>query len=114
MAEKRLKKNISFSEHERDIYEYLEKQGNASAYIKRLILNQMMIEQGLVVPRVVETSKPKETDADKQPKEPNMEVSQGTSTNIESNVTVVIQSQEGTGMQFSEEDKENIQLLPDL
>ena len=40
---KRLKKNISFSEHERDIYDYLDKKGNASAFIKRLILKRNLI-----------------------------------------------------------------------
>ena len=111
MAEKRLKKNISFSEHERDIYEYLEKQGNASAFIKRLILNHMLMEQGVIVPRVVVQEKknvPQETDSKEteQPKEP-----------LEPSVDEVVESNEPLtdgGMQFSEEDKENIQLLPDL
>lgn len=113
MAEtpKRLKKNISFSEHERDIYEYLDKQGNASAFIKRLILNHMLMEQGVIVPRVVFQEKenvPQETDGKEteQPKEP-----------LEPSVDEVVESNEPPtdgGMQFSEEDKENIQLLPDL
>lgn len=113
MAEtpKRLKKNISFSEHERDIYEYLDKQGNASAFIKRLILNHMLMEQGVIVPRVVVQEKknvPQETDSKEteQPKEP-----------LEPSVDEVVESNEPPtdgGMQFSEEDKENIQLLPDL
>ena len=113
MAEtpKRLKKNISFSEHERDIYEYLDKQGNASAFIKRLILNHMLMEQGVIVPRVVVQEKenvPQETDSKEteQPKEP-----------LEPSVDEVVESNEpptNGGMQFSEEDKENIQLLPDL
>lgn len=113
MAEtpKRLKKNISFSEHERDIYEYLDKQGNASAFIKRLILNHMLMEQGVIVPRAVVQEKknvPQETDSKEteQPKEP-----------LEPSVDEVVESNEPPtdgGMQFSEEDKENIQLLPDL
>lgn len=49
---KRLKKNISFSEHERDIYEYLDGIKNASALIKRLVYNHMILEQGLIVPAV--------------------------------------------------------------
>lgn len=55
MAEKpkRLKKNISFSEHEKDIYEYLDGVKNASALIKRLVYNHMIMEQGLVTPVVV-------------------------------------------------------------
>ena len=113
MAEtpKRLKKNISFSEHERDIYEYLDKQGNASAFIKRLILNHMLMEQGVIVPRVVVQEKenvPQETDSKgtEQPKEP-----------LEPSVDEVVESNEPPidgGIQFSEEDKENIELLPDL
>ena len=55
-TQKRLKKNISFSAHEKDIYDYLEKQGNASAFIKRLILNQMMIDRGMVSPVAVNPS----------------------------------------------------------
>lgn len=52
MAEKpkRLKKNISFSEHERDIYEYLDGIKNASALIKRLVYNHMILEKGIVAP----------------------------------------------------------------
>lgn len=56
---KRLKKNISFSEHDKDIYDYLNSVKNASALIKRLVYNHMILEQGLVVPAVatLETNK---------------------------------------------------------
>ena len=47
---KRLKRNISFSAHEKDIYDYLDGVDNASALIKRLVYNHMIMEQGLVTP----------------------------------------------------------------
>lgn len=51
MASKRLKKNVSFSEHEEDIYDYLcNDVKNASALIKRLVYNHMIVEKGLVAP----------------------------------------------------------------
>lgn len=93
MAEKRLKKNISFSDHERDIYEYLDTVGNASAFIKRLILNHMMMEQGVTAPKVVIQQKeqiPRET------MKPRVEV-----------------PQETMQPQFTDADKENQSLLPD-
>ena len=128
MAEtpKRLKKNISFSEHERDIYEYLDKQGNASAFIKRLILNHMLMEQGVIVPREVVQEKEnvpqetdsKETEQSNEPLEPSAEevVETVEDETTKSDDEVVESSEPPTdgGMQFSEEDKENIQLLPDL
>lgn len=42
MAEKRLKKNISFSPNEKDIYDFLGEVPNASALIKKLVLNHMI------------------------------------------------------------------------
>lgn len=66
---KRLKKNISFSTHEKDIYDYLNGMDNASAFIKRLVLNHMLMEKGMVAPIVVTTP----------PKDGNKEVSQRTS-----------------------------------
>lgn len=65
---KRLKKHISFSAHEKDIYDYLEKQGNASAFIKRLILNNMIMEQTGVAPVVIQTDKNEQKN--EKPKEP--------------------------------------------
>ena len=80
MAEKpkRLKKNISFSEHERDIYDYLDGVKNASALIKRLVYNHMIMEKGLVAPVIVtaplENSSPEVTQGtpkeSKKPEEP--------------------------------------------
>lgn len=49
---KRLKRNISFSAHEKDIYDYLNGLDNASAFIKRLVLNHMLMEKGVVAPVV--------------------------------------------------------------
>ena len=62
MAEtpKRLKKNISFSEHELDIFEYLNRQKNASAFIKKLVRNQMIIDEGIVSVQVVKVEPKKE------------------------------------------------------
>lgn len=137
MAEtpKRLKKNISFSEHERDIYEYLEKQGNASAFIKRLILNHMLMEQGIVVPRAVVKDKEdvpqgtddketnnNETEQSNEPSEPlepsEDEVVESTEDETtESNEDEVVESNEPQtdgGMELSEEDKINQGLLPNI
>ena len=137
MAEtpKRLKKNISFSEHERDIYEYLDKQGNASAFIKRLILNHMLMEQGIVVPRAVVKDKEdvpqgtddketnnNETEQSNEPSEPlepsEDEVVESTEDETtESNEDEVVESNETQtdgGMELSEEDKINQGLLPNL
>ena len=121
MAEtpKRLKKNISFSEHERDIYEYLDKQGNASAFIKRLILNHMLMEQGIVVPRAVVKDKedvPQGTD-DKETNNNETEQSNEPSEPLEPSEDEVVESNETQtdgGMELSEEDKINQGLLPDL
>ncbi len=137
MAEtpKRLKKNISFSEHERDIYEYLDKQGNASAFIKRLILNHMLMEQGIVVPRAVVKDKEdvpqgtddketnnNETEQSNEPSEPlepsEDEVVESTEDETtESNEDEVVESNEtqtNGGMELSEEDKINQGLLPNI
>lgn len=58
---KRLKKNISFSDHEKDIYDYLDKT-NASALVKKLVREHMIIErltkQGVLVSNnVINTGK---------------------------------------------------------
>lgn len=66
----RLQKQISFSEHEKDIYDYLSSQKNASAFVKRLILNHMIENQDKPKPKKskkrVETPVeiPKETPAE--------------------------------------------------
>ena len=39
----RIKKNISFSEHEKEIFDYLTKCGNASALIKKLVYKHMIL-----------------------------------------------------------------------
>lgn len=82
MAEKpkRLKKNISFSEHERDIYEYLDGIKNASALIKRLVYNHMILEKGVapIIPTIQGTNEPAGTEdevsntVDSKPKEPEL------------------------------------------
>lgn len=45
MARDRLQKQISFSKHEKDIYDYLSEQENESGFVKRLILNHMIEHQ---------------------------------------------------------------------
>ena len=123
MAEKRLKKNISFSEHERDIYEYLDTVGNASAFIKRLILNHMLMEQGVVVPRVVVQEKENVTQGtnDKQTDEVVTQETNNKETEQPKEVIVKPKNPPSDeeiakilGMKFTEEDKLNQQLLPDL
>ena len=127
MAEKRLKKNISFSEHERDIYEYLDTVGNASAFIKRLILNHMLMEQGIVVPRVVVKDKedvPQGTDdkennnnKTEQSNEPNEPLEPSEDETTESNEDEVVEPNDPStngGMELSEEDKINQGLLPNI
>ena len=125
-TQKRLKKNISFSAHEKDIYDYLEKQGNASAFIKRLILNQMMIDTGIVTPIV---TKVKEQEVNVQCETPNKDnqteevvtvisdESQDSSAN-ESSYELQEEDDEELAMtvetNFTKEDLETIQVLPDL
>ena len=99
---KRLKKNISFSAHEKDIYDYLEEQGNASAFIKRLILNQMMIDRGIVAPVVIKSS----TESD------NQNVPQGTS-DLEEQSQKPQEPQEKE-IQLTPEEQENQDLINQL
>ena len=126
MAEtpKRLKKNISFSEHELDIFEYLNRQKNASAFIKKLIRNQMIIDEGIVSVQVV-TVEPKKEQVVHVPQkeiEPEVtesqvtepeEISDNTAEN-ESSITIEDGLQPLVEMKLSDEDLENQDLLPDL
>lgn len=113
-TQKRLKKNISFSAHEKDIYEYLEQQGNASAFIKRLILNQMMIDRGIVAPIV---TKVKEQEVNVQCETPNKD--------NQTEEVVIVTSDEPqekddkelvmtVETKFTKEDLETLNILPDL
>lgn len=45
MASDRLRKQISFSPHEQDIYDYLDKCKNASALVKKLVKEHIIIER---------------------------------------------------------------------
>lgn len=106
---KRLKKNISFSEHELDIFEYLNRQKNASAFIKKLIRNQMIIDEGIVSVQVVTVEPKKEqvvnvSQEETEPEETEDEIS---ITTDEDNTPV-------TQIELSEEDLENQKFLPDL
>lgn len=119
-TQKRLKKNISFSAHEKDIYDYLEKQGNASAFIKRLILNQMMIDNGIISPIVVKVEEQEEnvqcetSNKDNQQEEVTVP-SNEPKDNSDNESSDELQSEELTvETDFTEEDLETIQVLPDL
>lgn len=119
-TQKRLKKNISFSAHEKDIYDYLEKQGNASAFIKRLILNQMMIDNGIISPTVVKVKEQEEnvqcetSNKDNQQEEVTVP-SNEPKDNSDNESSDELQSEELTvETDFTEEDLETIQVLPDL
>lgn len=45
MANDRLRRQISFSQHEKDIYDYLDECSNASALVKRLVREHMLLEK---------------------------------------------------------------------
>jgi hypothetical protein len=102
MAEtpKRLKKNISFSDHEKDIYDYLGRQKNASALIKRLVLQHMIMEKGGVAPKVEKTTN-KQDEKIETGKDTLQEMQQ-------QNENPVIETK------FTDEDIENKNLIPDL
>ena len=112
MAEtpKRLKKNISFSEHELDIFEYLNRQKNASAFIKKLIRNQMIIDEGIVSVQVV-TVEPKkenvpyETQEETEPEviEPKDEVSVTTDESNETFAPVELSEEELEDQRLAQE-----------
>lgn len=125
---KRLKKNISFSAHEKDIYDYLEGVGNASAFIKRLVLNHMLMEQGLVVPTVVskpvennteqtesqesqEPEVPQESEVVEETDSPAEEVEEEVNEEIEENEDA---SEPSVEMEFTEEDLEIKEIMPEL
>lgn len=118
-TQKRLKKNISFSAHEKDIYDYLEKQGNASAFIKRLILNQMMIDRGIVSPTVIKVGV-EEKEGNVQCETSNEDNQQTEKQNTEEVTTVNSNEPEESNEEltvetsFTEEDLKTIQVLPDL
>ena len=133
MAEtpKRLKKNISFSEHELDIFEYLNRQKNASAFIKKLVRNQMIIDEGIVSVQVVKVEPKKENAPCETQEETEPEVSESEETESESETeeqeTVdepeetddnSIEIKDGlqplVEIQLSDEDLENQDLLPEL
>ena len=120
MAEttKRLKKNISFSEHDRDIYDYLNKQGNASAFIKRLILQHMMMEQGILVPQAVKPVevKTEETKVELEKKDVPCETQQPEETKVEESKVEETKDNKNFTVYttFTPEDLENKSLVPDL
>lgn len=126
MAEtpKRLKKNISFSEHEKDIFEYLNRQKNASAFIKKLVRNQMIIDEGIVSVQVVKVepkkeNAPCETQEETEPEvtesetidEPQVSESEETDDN---SIEIKDGLQPLVEIQLSDEDLENQDLLPEL
>lgn len=102
MSEKRMKKNISFSEHEKDIYKYINEQKNASGLIKKLIRTHMLMEKGLVVP--VQVDAPAVTQGTNTDEEPEVEV-------VEPEVEVEVEVVEPV---FSPEDEENRKLMEEL
>ena len=123
---KRLKKNISFSEHELDIFEYLNKQKNASAFIKRLIRNQMILDDGIVSVQVV-TVEPKKESAPVETVD--SEVNEPEENNIKHEETNTNEPEKNSGedsgtgedgeipvveMNFTDEDLENKSILPEL
>lgn len=123
---KRLKKNISFSEHELDIFEYLNKQKNASAFIKKLIRNQMILDEGIVSVQVVTVEPKKESapvkTADSEVKELS-KVNEPEENNIKHEETNTNEPEKDSGedsetpvveMNFTEEDLENKSILPEL
>lgn len=145
MAEtpKRLKKNISFSEHELDIFEYLNRQKNASAFIKKLVRNQMIIDEGIVSVQVVKVepkkenvpSEPEETESEPEVTEsetidePQVSESEETESESETEEQETVDEPEETDdnsieikdglqplveIQLSDEDLENQDLLPEL
>lgn len=128
---KRLKKNISFSAHEKDIYDYLEGVGNASAFIKRLVLNHMLMEQGLVVPTVVskpvenntEQTESQESQESQEPEVPQesevVEETDSPAEEVEEEVNEEIEENEDASepsveMEFTEEDLEIKEIMPEL
>ena len=137
MAEtpKRLKKNISFSEHELDIFEYLNRQKNASAFIKKLVRNQMIIDEGIVSVQVVKVEPKKENVPCETQEETEPEVTESetidepqvSESETEEQETVdepeetddnSIEIKDGlqplVEIQLSDEDLENQDLLPEL
>lgn len=144
MAEtpKRLKKNISFSEHELDIFEYLNRQKNASAFIKKLVRNQMIIDEGIVSVQVVkvepkkenvpcetqEETEPEVTESETEEQETVDEPQVSESEETESESETVDEPEETNDnsieikdglqplveIQLSDEDLENQDLLPEL
>lgn len=121
---KRLKKHISFSKHEKDIYDYLEKQENASALIKRLVYNHMILEQNLItVPNTVKPSEslqtqevqkapqPKVSEPQKQ-EEPKVPEESKQKEKTPEPKTPEVQKDSNT--MFTKEDLENQKILPEL
>ena len=121
MAEKskRLKKNISFSPHEKDIYDYLDSVENASALIKRLVYNHMIMEKGLVAPNVVKVEV--KNDDTKQETQEEQDVANNDETSVTIEETdeteeIVDETAEEPKVEtaFTKEALETIELLPDL
>lgn len=70
MARDRLQKQISFSKHEKDIYDYLSEQENESGFVKRLILNHMIEHQMEEKQKGVKSTKKKVNKVKKQKEKP--------------------------------------------
>lgn len=113
--QKRLKKNISFSEHEKDIYDFLEEQGNASAFIKKLIREQMYLQRG-IMGAVVNYNK--ETKVDVVPQETQLVNNNNNNiletNNIKNDETVVNSQDYTVVMNLTKEDLENKALIPEI
>lgn len=118
MAEKskRLKKNISFSPHEKDIYDYLDSVENASALIKRLVYNHMIMEKGLVAPRVEVKDKNIKQETQEESDVTNNDETSVTIEETDETEEIVDETVEEPKVEtaFTKEDLETIELLPDL
>lgn len=118
MAEKpkRLKKNISFSPHEKDIYDYLDTVENASALIKRLVYNHMIMEKGLVAPRVEVKDKNIKQETQEESDVTNEDETSVTVDETAETEETVDETAEEPKVEtaFTKEDLETIELLPDL
>lgn len=122
--QKRLKKNISFSEYERDIYDYLNSVKNASALIKRLVYNHMLLEKGLIIPTVanVDMSKQEIVTETKEPEKiKEKENIKNTENEKEEQLkdatdeqAITMDEEPKVPTEFSDEDLINKEILPDL
>ncbi|GAA0093038.1 hypothetical protein UT300009_30680 [Paraclostridium bifermentans] len=117
MANDRLRRQISFSQHEKDIYDYLDECNNASALVKRLVREHMLLEkltkQGVIEKGSIVVDLSNHDDEYKEEKKTSKKETKIEETYKEVEEEIAIDKIE-EDIDLNEKDKENKNLIDNL